>query len=47
MDLSYATILTLDVDFDTLYGEPVVRYQVEDPQDPMNELICVGKVVGN
>jgi hypothetical protein len=47
MDLSYATIPTLDGDFVTLYREPIVRYQVEDPQDPMNELMCMDEGIGN
>jgi hypothetical protein len=39
MDLSYATILTYDGTFVTLYRRFTMRHQVEDPKVPLNELI--------
>ena len=47
MDLSYATIPTADNTFVTLHGEPERKYHVEDPQDPMNELMYEQKEMGN
>ena len=47
MELSHAIVSTLDEDFVTLYREPLMRYQVEYPQDITNELICVDEGVGN
>jgi hypothetical protein len=39
MDLSYATIPTCDNTFVRLNREQEKRYHVEDPKDPMNELV--------
>jgi hypothetical protein len=47
MDLSYATIPTPDGDYVTLYIEPIVRYQVEDPQNPVNDIMYMDEVTGN
>jgi len=38
MDLSYAIILTNDGTFVTLYRQPIVKKQVDDPSIPLNEL---------
>jgi hypothetical protein len=37
MDLSYATIPTRDGTYVTLYRQPIVKNQVEDPNVPLNE----------
>lgn len=47
MDLSYATILTCEGTFVTLYREHPRMYHVEDPIEPMNELICANDEFGN
>jgi hypothetical protein len=47
MDLSYATIPTCENTYVTLYREPMMKYHVEDPKDPMNELVCVEDDFGN
>lgn len=35
IDISFATIPTSKGTFVTLYREPTIRYQVEDPNDPL------------
>jgi hypothetical protein len=47
MDLSYATIPNLEGGFVTLYRGPVVRYQVKDPQNTMNEIMYLDDMMGN
>lgn len=47
MDISYATIPTYEGTFVNFYRQPAMRYQVEDPKDPMNELMCVDEGFGN
>jgi hypothetical protein len=47
MDLSYATIPTMEGTFITLHRQPAVRYQAEDPNDPMNGLVCVDEGMRN
>ena len=47
MDVSYATIPTCEGNFVTLHREPIMRYLVEDPNDPMNELVCNNDDFGN
>ena len=46
MDLSYANIPTCD-GYVTLHREPAVRYQVEDPKEPMNEVLYIDEECGN
>ena len=40
MDLTYDTIPDDENRYLTLCREKMKRYHVEDPKDPMNELIC-------
>jgi hypothetical protein len=47
MDLSFSRIPNLDGDFVTIYRELVVRYQVEDPQNIVNEIMYLDEMVGN
>jgi hypothetical protein len=47
MDLSYATIPTCEGMFVTLHRELAYRYHVEDPKDPVNELVYYEKDIGN
>jgi hypothetical protein len=47
MDLSYATILTPDGKPFILYREPIVKYQVEDPKEPINQTSNIGREFGN
>ena len=47
MDLSYTTIPTYEGNCVTLYRQPAMRYKVEDPKDPMNELMCVDEAFEN
>jgi hypothetical protein len=47
MDMSYAIISTHKEYFSTLYREPIVRYQVEDPQNPMIEIMYLDNMIGN
>lgn len=47
MDFSYATIITLEGDFFTLYREPFMGYQVEDPQKPASEIMYLDEMIGN
>jgi hypothetical protein len=47
MDLSYATIPHPEGGFVTLYREPIVRYQVESPKGPMDEVFYLDEKMGN
>jgi hypothetical protein len=47
MDLSYATIATCMWTFVNLHREPMSRYHVQNPNDPMNELLCNDDEFGN
>jgi len=47
IDLSYATIPTPNGTFFTLYRQLVVKYQVEDPQDHVNEVVNIGEEFNN
>jgi hypothetical protein len=47
MDLSYATIPHPEGGFVTLYREPVVRYQVETLQSPVDEVFYLDDKMGN
>lgn len=47
LDLPYATILAGENAYVTLQREPERRYHVEDPQDPMNELLYEESGIGN
>jgi hypothetical protein len=47
MDLSYETIPIYEGTFITLYIQSAMRYQVEDPKDPMNGLMCVDEEFSN
>jgi ribonuclease HI len=47
MDLSYATIPTCENTFVRLNREQEKKYHVEDPQDPMNELVYEMEDLGN
>jgi len=47
MDFSYVTILTLEGDFFTLYREPVMGYQVEDPQKPTSGITYLNEMIGS
>jgi len=47
MDLSLATIPHLEGGFVTLYREPIVRYQVENPKGPMDQILCLDDIMGN
>jgi len=47
MDLSYATIPTCDSIFVRINREQEKRYHVEDPKDPMNELVYEMEDLGN
>jgi hypothetical protein len=40
MDLSYATIPTCENTYVILHREQMRKCHVEDPLDPMNELVC-------
>ena len=41
MDVSYATIPICEGTFFTLHHEPSRRYHVEEPNESMNDFICV------
>jgi len=47
MDFSYDTIPNPDGNVFTLHRESFVRYQVEDPQNPMNQLMYLDEGIGN
>ena len=47
MDLSCATTPTCDNTFVRLNGERETRYHVEDPKEPMNELVYELEDLGN
>jgi hypothetical protein len=47
MNLSYATIPTCNNTFVRLHREQEKRYHVEDPKDPMNELVYEIEDLGN
>jgi hypothetical protein len=47
MDLSYATIPTCDNTFVRLTREQEKKYHVEDPKEPMNELVYETEGLGN
>ena len=47
MDLLHATIPTCEGTYVTLYREPMMNCHVEDPAEPMNDLICVDDKFGN
>lgn len=46
MDLPYATIPTYENTYVTLHQEQMKTYHVDDPQDPMNELVCFEEDLG-
>jgi len=47
MDISYATIPTCENKFVTSHHEKNRRYHVEDPLDPMNELVFYQEDLGS
>ena len=47
MDLLHATIPTCEGTYVTLYREPMMNCHVEDPAEPMNDLICVDDKFGD
>jgi len=47
MELYYATIPTCENTYVTLHREQMRKHHVEDPLDPMNELVCYEKYLGS